>query len=71
MRNIEPEKEKPRTQHNKVLLTNNRALMNTLILSHIRCIDIGKIESIQNLLESIDETLKSKRQKPYNLLFLI
>ena len=41
--------------------------MNTLILSHIRYMDIEKIESIQNLLESIDTRLKTKRQKPHKL----
>ena len=35
-------------------------MMNTAILSHIIYTDIVKIETIQNLLESIDGTLKNK-----------
>ena len=34
---------------------------------HMIYIDIVKIETIQNLLESIDGTLKNKRQKPHKL----
>ena len=48
VRNIEPVKEKPKKQHNKVLLKNTRALMNTLILSHIRCIDIEMNELMKH-----------------------